>query len=361
MMQAKQPVGRIALLHKKNGVRGIFGRAKRQVPEESRNPGRRSTDEFGVCGTDAARISASERENLIAGLAAPSARISSKYFYDSLGSHLFEAITHLPEYYPTRTEAAIFARHGGEIAQATGTGSTLIDLGAGNCQKARSLFGALRPAQYVAVDISADYLRDALSYLQHRHPEIAMTALGLDMSAGLSLPASVPVDKRLFFFPGSSIGNFTPEEAAGFLSGLRSQCDGDGGLLIGVDLVKDKSIIDAAYDDALGVTAAFNLNALSHINAVLGSDFDLRDWRHCGFFDPELSRVEMHVETRLEVNVQWPGGSRRFEAGERIHTENSYKYRLEDFGMMLQRAGFRSVKSWTDQRNWFAVCYASIK
>ncbi len=360
MMQAKPREGRVALLQKKNGVRKYLPLANRHT-EQARIPARRSTDETGRHAIDSAKITASERESLVAGLAAPSARIASKYFYDSLGSHLFDAITHLPEYYPTRTEASIFARHLGEIAQSAGTGSTLIDLGAGNCEKARKLFGALSPAQYVAVDISADYLRGALSYLQHRHPEIVMTALGLDMSAGVALPATVPTARRLFFYPGSSIGNFTPEEAQSFLAGLRNQCDDDGGLLIGVDLVKDKSIIDAAYDDTLGVTAAFNLNALSHINAVLGSDFDLRDWRHCGFFDPEMSRVEMHVETRLEVNVQWPGGSRRFKAGERIHTENSYKYRLEDFGMMLQRAGFRGVKSWTDQRNWFAVCYASMK
>lgn len=359
MMQAKQREGRAAFLHKKNGVRKYFAPASRQVSQEHPHAHRRSTDESGARATDATRISAGERESLIAGLTAPSARISSKYFYDSLGSRLFDAITHLPEYYPTRTEAAIFARHLGEIAQVTGTGSTLIDLGAGNCEKARALFGALRPAQYVAVDISADYLRDALSCLQHRHPEIAMTALGLDMSTGIVLPGSVPAGKRLFFFPGSSIGNLTPEEAQEFLSGLRGQCDDDGGLLIGVDLVKDKAIIDAAYDDTLGVTAAFNLNALSHVNSLLGSDFDLRDWRHCGFFDPDLSRVEMHVETRLETDVAWPGGSRHFEAGERIHTENSYKYRLEDFSMMLQRAGFRNVSSWTDQRNWFSVCYAS--
>jgi len=361
MMQAKQPEGRAALLHKKNGVRKLFAPASRRAFQDQGHPGRRSTDESRPRATEAARISAGERDALIAGLIAPSARLSSKYFYDSLGSRLFEAITRLPEYYPTRTEAAIFARHAGEIAQAAGTGSTLIDLGAGNCEKARALFGALRPAQYVAVDISADYLREALACLQHRHPEIAMTAIGVDMSAGLSLPPSVPAGKRLFFYPGSSIGNFMPEEAEDFLAGLRQQCDEDGGLLIGVDLVKDKSIIDAAYDDTLGVTAAFNLNALSHVNALLGSDFDLRDWRHCGFFDPELSRVEMHVETRLEVDVTWPGGARHFEAGERIHTENSYKYRLEDFSLMLQRAGFRNVRSWTDQRNWFAVCHASIR
>src|SRR5690606_38312261 len=142
------------------------------------------------------------------------------------------------------------------------------------------------------------------------------------------------------------------------LAGLRAQCGEDGGLLIGVDLVKPKEIIDAAYDDTLGVTAAFNLNALNHVNAVLGSDFDVRHWRHLAFFDPELSRVEMHLETLLAVEVRWPGGSRSFEAGERIHTENSYKYRLGDFKRMLRQAGFGSVRSWTDQRNWFAVCYA---
>lgn len=361
MMQVKLRAGRIALLHRKYGDRRVPSPAGRQAPEELWNARRRSTDGPGAHAADASRISASEREALVAGLTAPSARISSKYFYDALGSRLFDAITRLPEYYPTRTEAAIFARHADEIAQAAGTGSTLIDLGAGNCEKARALFGTLRPAHYVAVDISADYLRDALSFLQHRHPQIAMTALGLDMSAGLALPATVPADKRLFFYPGSSIGNYTPAEAAGFLSGLRSQCGEDGGLLIGVDLVKDKEIIDAAYDDSLGVTAAFNLNALSHVNAVLGADFDLHDWRHVGFFDPDRSRVEMHVETRLDVDVTWPGGSRHFEAGGRIHTENSYKYRLEDFCGMLQDAGFGRVQSWTDRRNWFAVCYASAR
>jgi dimethylhistidine N-methyltransferase len=178
------------------------------------------------------------------------------------------------------------------------------------------------------------------------------------MSAGLVLPETVPADRRLFFFPGSSIGNYTPAEAARFLAGLREQCGAEGGLLIGVDLVKPKEIIDAAYDDTLGVTAAFNLNALNHVNAVLGSDFDVRGWRHCAFYDPGQSRAEMHVETRLDVEVRWPGGMRRFEAGERIHTESSYKYRIEDFRSMLQRAGFRTVRAWTDQRNWFAVFHA---
>ena len=186
-----------------------------------------------------------------------------------------------------------------------------------------------------------------------------MTGLGMDMSEGFSLPASVPDAGRLFFYPGSSIGNFTPVDAAGFLSDLRRQCQQQGGLLIGVDLIKEKALLDAAYDDALGVTAAFNLNALNNVNSVLGSNFDVRDWRHCGFFNQTVSRAEMHVETRLAVDVRWPGGSRRFEAGERIHTENSYKYSLEEFGELLRRAGFRNVTAWTDQRNWFALYYAT--
>lgn len=320
---------------------------------------RRTTDALRFRNREAIAGLWNGREELAAGLKAPQAWIPSKYFYDALGSQLFDAITHLPEYYPTRSEAAIFSRHIGEIARVVGSGRHLIDLGAGNCEKAASLFGALKPAQYIAVDISADYLETALTRLRHQFPDIGMTGLGLDMSEGLSLPDSIPGAGRLFFYPGSSIGNFTPVDAAGFLSDLRRQCQHQGGLLIGVDLIKDKAVLDAAYADALGVTAAFNLNALNNVNSVLGSDFDVRDWRHCAFYNQTLSRAEMHVETRLEVDVQWPGGSRRFEAGERIHTENSYKYSLEEFGALLHRAGFRNVTAWTDQRNWFALFYAT--
>jgi dimethylhistidine N-methyltransferase len=300
------------------------------------------------------------RAELLVGLTAPNAWIASKYFYDSLGSQLFDAITKLPEYYPTRTEATIFSMHMQDIARVVGTGRTFVDLGAGNCEKAAGLFGALKPAQYVAVDISTTYLESALAHLRRRFPDIGMTGLGLDMTEGVELPDTVSTDRRLFFYPGSSIGNFTPMDAAGFLSGLRKQCLGQGGLLIGVDLIKDKAILDAAYDDALGVTGAFNLNALNNVNAVLGSNFDVRDWRHCGFFNEAMSRAEMHVETRMEVEVTWPGGSRRFEAGERIHTENSYKYRLDEFGALLRRTGFKNITAWTDQRGWFALFYAGV-
>ncbi|MFC5511260.1 L-histidine N(alpha)-methyltransferase [Massilia jejuensis] len=295
---------------------------------------------------------------LCAGLEARHAAISPKFLYDALGSKLFEAICELPEYYPTRTEAGIFERHGHEIARACGTGATLIDLGAGNCAKAAALFPLLRPAQYVAVDISTGFVGEALARLRLRFPRIDMQALGLDFSSALELPDSVHAERRLFFYPGSSIGNFTPPEARAFLTRLRKGCGPDGALLIGIDLAKDKAILDAAYDDALGVTAAFNLNVLRHVNRLLGSDFDVRHWRHVAFYDEAASRVEMHLEANSAQTVRWPGGGRDFAAGERIHTENSYKYRQADAIGLLEQSGFEATRVWTDPRCPFAVIHA---
>ena len=295
---------------------------------------------------------------LHAGLQAADAVISPKFLYDALGSKLFEAICELPEYYPTRIEAAIVERHGDDIARAIGPGATLIDLGAGNCAKAASLFALLHPAQYVAVDISHDFLCDAIARLRQRFAHIEMTAVSLDFSHRLALPAVVRSEKRLFFYPGSSIGNFTPDQARDFLRRARAQCDNDGGLLIGIDLVKDKVILDAAYDDELGVTAAFNLNLLRHVNRLIGSDFKARQWRHLGFFNEQESRIEMHLEAREALTVTWEGGARRFAAGERIHTENSYKYRPQAINGLLEQSGFNMVKLWTDPKQWFALVYA---
>ena len=322
---------------------------------------RRTTDALRFRNREAVPGLWSGRAELLAGLNAPQAWISSKYFYDSLGSQLFEAITHLPEYYPTRTEAAIFSHHIGDIAHAVGTGPNLIDLGAGNCEKAASLFAALKPAQYIAVDISADYLESALTRLRHQFPDIGMTGLGMDMSEGLSLPDSIPGARRLFFYPGSSIGNFTPADAAGFLSDLRRQCQQQSGLLIGVDLIKDKAILDAAYDDALGVTAAFNLNVLRQLNRLIGSDFRPEDWRHIGRYVEAESRIEMHLEARRALTVHWPGAQRAFRAGERIHTENSCKYTRDGFKALLEQAGFARPACWTDERGWFAVYWAAAR
>lgn len=297
------------------------------------------------------------------GLLAERAATSPKYLYDSLGSKLFEAICELPEYYPTRTEASIFERYGSEIAQAVGLGSTLIDLGAGNCAKAASLFPLLHPAQYVPIDISRDFLNEAVSRLQQRFPHIEMTALGLDFSRSFHLPASVRPERRVFFYPGSSIGNFAPHEAIAFLRRMRANEQGDGGLLIGVDLVKDGAVLDAAYDDAIGVTASFNLNMLRHLNHLTGSDFDVTQWQHRAFFNAEESRVEMHLEAREALTVSWPAEGREryerhFARGERIHTEDSYKYTRRGFIDLLQEAGFAATHTWTDDADWYAVVHA---
>jgi dimethylhistidine N-methyltransferase len=312
------------------------------------------------CPTEPNRphASAAVLAELDAGLRAGLPGISPKFLYDALGSRLFEAICELPEYYPTRTEAAIFALHGREMARAIGPGSTLIDLGAGNCAKAARLFPLLHPAQYVAIDISADFLRESIERLRQRFPHIEMTGLGLDFSTSLELPGIVRQEKRLFFYPGSSIGNFTPDQARAFLLRARAQCDNDGGLLIGIDLVKDSAILDAAYDDPLGVTAAFNLNLLRHVNWLAGADFDVRQWRHRGYYNAAESRVEMHLEARERLTVRWHGGSRDFAAGQRIHTENSYKYRQSAAVGLLEQSGFQCARVWTDPAGWFAVIHA---
>jgi dimethylhistidine N-methyltransferase len=298
------------------------------------------------------------RAELSAGLLAPQACTSPKYLYDALGSKLFAAICDLPEYYPTRTEAAIVEANLADIARSVGRGATLIDLGAGDCVKAARMFHALQPVQYVPIDISIDYLRAAVDSLRERFPQIRMAGIGMDFSGSLDLPDAVRAEKRLFFYPGSSIGNFKPEEAVALLRKVRAACRDDGGLLIGVDLVKHTRILNAAYDDELGLTGAFNLNLLHHLNHLLRANFVIRDWMHRAFFNEELSRIEMHLEARRNVTVTWPQGERRFSEGERIHTENSYKYTEQRFLHLLERAGFGRCRVWTDPRNWFMVCHA---
>ena len=312
---------------------------------------------------DSPRQNARLREELAAGLLQPQAAIAPKFFYDALGSRLFEAITELPEYYPTRTEAAIFDEHLPEIRRVLGADFSLIDLGCGSCAKAGRLFHAgVLPARYVAVDISVDFLRDSLQNLKRELPAIDMTGLGLDFTDELRLPDDLPPERRMFFYPGSSIGNFSPREAGAFLGRLAGQMDASGGLLIGVDLIKDKALLDAAYDDPLGVTAAFNRNLLRHVNARLDADFSIADWRHVAFFNEAKARIEMHLEARRALDASWPAGTgraiRRFIAGERVHTENSYKYSPQGFRTLLAEAGFAEIRMWTDPRGWFGVFFA---
>ncbi len=298
------------------------------------------------------------RQELLAGLTAPVAYTAPKYLYDALGSRLFEAITELPEYYPTRTEAAIFAAYAPAMAAVMPRQATLIDLGAGNCRKAARLFSVLAPKRYVAVDISVEFLREALGSLQAQFPALPMLGLGIDFSSTLAFPPEVGEGPRILFYPGSSIGNFTPAEAALFLKQARAACPG-GGLLIGVDLLKSRELLEPAYDDALGVTAAFNRNLLPHLNQLVGSDFALPDWKHVAFFNAEASRIEMHLEALRAVTVRWPGGERRFAQGERIHTENSCKWQEADFEKALLSAGFAHTQVWKDPAGCFAVFWAA--
>jgi dimethylhistidine N-methyltransferase len=295
---------------------------------------------------------------LIDGLFAEPARIPPKYFYDSLGCALFEAICELPEYYLTRTERAIFIAHRETIAAVVGRNRQFVDLGAGNCAKGESWLAALKPRRFIAVDIAAAAIEPALTRLAAAHPEVEFTGVITDFSRTLDIAADLDAGPVTFFYPGSSIGNFAPDEALDLLAQVRKLCDRRGGLLIGVDAPKDERRLAAAYDDALGVTAAFNRNVLNHVNALLGTGFDPAAFAHVAFYNGEASRVEMHLEARRAQCVSIAGRERVFAAGERIHTENSYKYSPERFAALLRRAGFSDVAVWQDEAGDFAVYYA---
>ncbi|WP_338849665.1 L-histidine N(alpha)-methyltransferase [Massilia sp. W12] len=299
------------------------------------------------------------RQEISSGLQQACPVISPKFLYDDMGSRLFEAICLLPEYYLTRTEARIFSRHQDEILSALGQDICLIEPGAGSCEKAQKLLQAgLAAWQYVALDISADFLQQAASRLRQHFPQLEVMAHSMDFSREFELPAQAQTARRVFFYPGSSIGNFMPEQAVDLMGRMRDAMDEDGGLLIGVDMKKPKRILDAAYDDAMGLTAAFNLNLLRNVNRILEADFDLREWQHQGFYNVAQGRVEMHLAAKHELLAQWPGGARRFERGESIHTENSYKYTLDEFAALLKRASFAVKQVWQDEDAWFSVIYA---
>ena len=298
-----------------------------------------------------------ERVRLVAGLRATYATIEPKYFYDELGCALYAAICQLDEYYPTRTERAIFQSFRSEIAEAVGLGGTLVDMGAGDCCKAMSWLPYLQPARYLAVDIAGPTMETSLTNMAPEFPEIDMVGLITDFSEQLELPAELLDGRTTLFYPGSSIGNFTPVNAVKFLQQMRRYAT--NGLLICVDAKKEKAKLDAAYADALGVTAAFNLNALRHINRELDSDFVESRWKHVGQYNEALGRIEMHLESLETQQVNIDGVARSFAAGERIHSENSYKYSQAEFEAMLREAGFINVRVWTDPQQAFWVFWAS--
>lgn len=297
-------------------------------------------------------------DEIIASLTQEQPSISPKFFYDEIGSHLFEAITFLEEYYPTRIEKQIMMQYGEEIALTIGKCDVLLDLGAGNCEKGSALFDSLIPREYRALDISKEFLEQAISGLQKEFPQIQMQAQTCDLQEELAFPDLVG-RKKTFFYPGSSIGNFDPDAALRLFKNIVKVCEGDGGLLIGVDLVKNHEVLSRAYNDALGITAAFNKNMLLHLNRFAKTDFNLAYWEHYAIFNDQLSRIEMYLRSTQDQVVTWTNGEKYFDCGDLIHTENSYKYTQEKFESLLKSAGFKDVHSWTDPNDYFLVAYAA--
>lgn len=296
-------------------------------------------------------------EALLAGLRARPRSVPPKFFYDAEGSRLFDAICELDEYYPTRTETAILRRHAGEMAACIGPGAELVEFGAGSLRKIRLLLGALEaPLRYVPIDISAEHLQAEAAALRREHPGLAVLPVAADFTRGVLLPPAAGGEplRRAGFFPGSSIGNFLPDEARRFLA-MAAQLLQGGGLLIGVDLVKDPAVLHRAYNDARGITAAFNRNLLKRANRELGADFDAAAFDHYAFYEPRLQRIEMHLVSRTRQTVSLGGERFEFAAGESLHTENSCKYSVEGFRALAREAGFAPGPVWCDDAGLFSV------
>ncbi len=291
---------------------------------------------------------------MIAGLSLPQKSLPPKYFYDRAGSRLFERICRLREYYPTRAELSLTRRHVAAMARFAGRGGILIEYGTGEGLKTRLLIAALRPSVYVPVDISVDALQGAERRLRRTFPWLRIEPLAADFSQPLRIRVASRA-RRTVYFPGSTIGNLALDEAQAFLRRSRAQAGPRGTMIVGVDLKKDPAVLHAAYNDAKGVTAAFNLNLLVRINRELDGDFDLRRWRHYAFYNASQGRIEMHLASLARQSVRVAGRRFGFERGETIHTENSYKYSAEEFRTLARRAGFRPAKLWMDARQRFAV------
>jgi dimethylhistidine N-methyltransferase len=294
------------------------------------------------------------RAEVLDGLAQPHKRLSPKLFYDAEGSRLFDAICELPEYYPTRTEIAILREYGAEMARRLGREALLVELGSGSSLKIRVLLEALRPAVYMPVDISSEHLMISAKALAATFPGLEVHAVCADYSAPFELPVDDHEHPRAAFFPCSSIGNFDPAEAELLLRRVGSILGPGGRLLIGVDLVKDRARLERAYNDAAGVTAAFNMNLLSRINRELAGRFELSRFRHDAFFNAEQSRIEMHLISTCDQRVEVAAQRFDFSEGESIHTESSYKYSIEGFQALAARAGYQAEQVWTDREQLFS-------
>jgi dimethylhistidine N-methyltransferase len=295
-------------------------------------------------------------EHVIHGLGDSPKWLSAKYFYDSTGSDLFEQITALPEYYPTRTELGILEKNARAMSAYIPLAAALVEFGTGSTRKARILLGtAPQISAFVPVDISAEFLAREAAALRRDVSSIAILPVAADFTRDFDLPPQIRARPRVGFFPGSTIGNFEPEDAAEFLRQAARILGHGSTMIIGIDLIKDEALLNAAYDDAAGVTAKFNLNILTRMNRELSGNFDVSAFRHRAFYNTEGHRIEMHLESLKDQIVAVAGRTFDFAKGETIHTENSYKYTVESFRALAESAGWRPVATWTDADALFSI------
>ena len=297
------------------------------------------------------------REEILAGLQTTQKTVNPKWFYDEYGSQLFDQITRLPEYYPTRTEVAILTENREQISARCGHGCLFIEPGSGSSEKVRILLDTLQPAAYVPMDISADFLQSAALELGGEYPWLDIYAVCADFNQGWSFLDALPTGKRVVFYPGSTIGNLEPKLAAEFLIRVRDMMGENGGALVGVDTHKSTDRLNAAYNDSQGVTAEFNLNVLRRLNEVMDAEFEEDNFRHHAFYNTEARRIEMHLVSEREQSVRCNGGTVEFALGETLHTESSYKYTAQSFAALVEAAGLKLAQSWMDADELFSVHY----
>ncbi len=303
------------------------------------------------------------RQEVLVGLSKPQKSIPPKFFYDKQGSEIFEQICELEEYYPTRTELAIFKQHCEEIAALMGENCLIVEYGSGSSEKIRIFLDVLKnPSAYMPIDISKEHMLRASEEVARAYPKLDVLSVCGDYTQKLILPVyeKKPVKTKVIFFPGNTIGNLDYADAVELFSQAATLVGSGGGMLIGIDMKKDPQILHAAYNDAKGVTAAFNLNLLVRMNRDLSANFDLSSFSHYAFYSPQGSRIEMHLVSLKNQVVSVAKQEFDFSKGESIHTENSYKFNLEEFQELAEEGGFNLVKVWSDDNQFFSICYLSV-
>ncbi|MBD3668317.1 MAG: L-histidine N(alpha)-methyltransferase [Kangiella sp.] len=298
-----------------------------------------------------------EQQDILDGLTQDNKSINPKYFYDHRGSKLFEKITELDEYYPTRTELTILQKHAQDIAQFIQKDSLIVEPGAGNCTKIEHLLKAIHPSIYVPQDVSEEFLQKSAARLSARYPWLHVEPIASDFSEPIVLPVKYQGMQKHIFYTGSTIGNFEPDDAIKFLKNMHKLVGNNGGMILGVDLHKDNATLHAAYNDEEGITAQFNLNTLRHINQILNSNIAIDQFSHHAIYNSSKQRIEMYLRSKTEQSYSILGHEIQFEPGELIHTEHSYKYTLDGIAELAEKAGFSLQKSWLDEDELFSVSY----